>query len=106
MTNLSDLPPMTDGGLAVDRRLCSKCGTRWSGIDAPHQCPECAGLSLDARAADAKNTTPPWAVEAIQYDERKRLATLLEESADTIAGFADDAPGAIRMIAYMLTLKS
>jgi hypothetical protein len=101
---MSELPTPTET-VDVDRRTCSKCGTRWSGVDAPQDCPECGSPSMDSRAADAKDNTPPWAIEAIQYDERKRLAALLEESADTIAGFASDAPSAIRMVAYMLTLK-
>lgn len=60
--------PEGDNNAVLDRRVCSKCGTRWSGIDAPLDCPECGGPSsehpaeIDARRCcdlHNRNCEPP-----------------------------------------------
>lgn len=91
----------------IVRERCSKtsCGAEWTGAGSTYECPECGGRSLRAEEIDALENTAPWAIEAIRRNERLRVSALLDESAASIGAFAADGPSAVRMVAYMLTLK-
>jgi hypothetical protein len=46
----------------------------------------------------------PAEIEEVRRAERRRLAALLHENAETIADFAKDGESAVRVVALMLEL--
>ncbi len=75
-------------------------------VDAWHLACHDEVSTLDGmrRAVAALGPAVAALVEAARADERKRIAALLSEYQDTIAGFAGGKPQLVALIAHLLTL--